>query len=609
MALSRSTRLIAAWMVVGASVSGLRTEAASPPKDCVRTTIGPVVVDVSSVRIRPRFLLDGKPFPGAQAGSAVITLWASDPSPLFDGPQLSLGLTHQPPKSVRVVPGVYDVYYSWESGSRIPRNTLTRILQRVSLQQDGELVVDVKMVRIAGSKLHNGEPFADDGSIARLSLQRADGPGVVPLGGLLPSPFAVRVIPGLYSLRYEWGAGRTIPRNRRATVLQGLPLEQDVAKLALDVPSVPQEFLFLHNGAPFQSSQIERGDMVLTGEGGDEVPLGSTHVPRLPIRIVPGQYDARFRHGAGAALPRNLDGFVERVRVNGSLRVIDVPSVQISGGIRVNGEVPPDTAIINARLNLVVSDSPDRVRLGQTRYGAFEMRVIPGRYDVEYEHVAGAQLPQNPRAILSRGWDVTRVPNRTIDIPAGRFHGSLLLNGEPFPDSAIASGDVYALPLARDASPLILTRTRYNAYDRILLPGDYQLAYAYVTGGGSGMPRNAFTTFGRQHRVARGENRESPVIDLFAGDLVVTYQHRGVSMPVGGPDNYKIHLQRDANHAPLRESIWGTSGDWWVLEGTFDLFYQYRGGPNLPKNAFMRFGCWELVRDQSPTTGGGGITQ
>ena len=258
---------------------------------------------------------------------------------------------------------------------------------------------------------------------------------MVPLGGLVPSPFVVRVIPGLYSLRYEWGAGRTIPRNRRATVLQALSLEQDVAKLALDVPSVPQDFLFLHNGAPFPSSEVERGDMVLTGDGGDEVPLGSTHVPRLPIRIVPGQYDARFRHGAGAGVPRNLDGFVERVRVNGSLRVIDVPSVEVSGAFRVNGAVPPATQIINARINLVVPDSPDRLELGQTQYGAFELRVIPRRYDVEYEHLAGAQLPQNPRAILSRGWDVARVPNRTIDIPAGRFHGSLLLNGEPFPAS------------------------------------------------------------------------------------------------------------------------------------------------------------------------------
>jgi len=77
-------------------------------------------------------------------------------------------------------------------------------------------------------------------------------------------------------------------------------------------------------------------------------------------------------------------------------------------------------------------------------------------------------------------------------------------------------------------------------------------------------------------------------------------------MPFGGPNHYQVHLQRDRNQVPLLDSIWGT-WDWRVMEGTFDLFYQYRGGPNLPKNAFMRFGCWELVRDQTPTTGGGGV--
>ncbi len=153
---------------------------------------------------------------------------------------------------------------------------------------------------------------------------------------------------------------------------------------------------------------------------------------------------------------------------------------------------------------------------------------------------------------------------------------------------------------------MILTRTRFNAYDRVLLPGDYQLAYAYVTGAaGTGMPRNTFTTFGRQHRVARGANRESPVIDLFAADLTVSYEHRGVPVPAGGPDIYQAHLQRDANYLQLHDSIYGAF-DWRVMEGTFDLFYQYRGGPNLPRNAFMRFGCWELVREQPPLTGGGG---
>ena len=607
MAGSVSTRLIAAWMVVAASVAGAQTDPAALPADCVRTTIGPVVIDVPSVRIRPSFRLDGKPFPGGRAGSAVITLWASDPSPLFDGPQLSLGQTDQPPNSVRVVPGVYDVYYSWQSGSLIPRNKLTRILRRVSLLEDGELVVDVKMVRIAGFKRHNGKPFADDGSSATLSLRLADGPGEVPLGGIVPSPFVVRVIPGSYSLRYEWGAGRAIPRNTHATVLQGLALEHDAPSLVLNVPSVQQEFEFQSNGAPFPGSAIESGNMVLTTEAGDEVPLGPTSQPPLPIRIVPGGYDARFRWVAGATIvPRNLDGFVERVLVNGSPRVIDVPSVEVSGSFLLNGATPPASDVENARINLVVPGSPDRVQLGQTRWGAFQSRVIPGGYDVEYEHLAGASaLPVNPRAILSRGWDVARSPNRTIDIPTGRFHGSLLLNGEPFPASDIERGDIHAVPLARDASPLILTRTSYSAYDHLLLPGRYQLAYALVAGG-STVPRNTFTTFARPQQVARGDNPENAVIDVFAGDLAVTYQHKGVPMPFGGPNHYQVHLQRDRNQVPLLDSIWGT-WDWRVMEGTFDLFYQYRGGPNLPKNAFMRFGCWELVRDQTPTTGGGGV--
>ena len=121
----------------------------------------------------------------------------------------------------------------------------------------------------------------------------------------------------------------------------------------------------------------------------------------------------------------------------------------------------------------------------------------------------GSALPRNPRAILTRGWDVTRVPNRTIDIPAGRFHGPLLFNGEPFPASDVERGDIYAVPLARDASPLILTRTNYGAYDSILLPGRYQLAYALVNGG-STVPRNTFTTFDVPHAGRTGRKPREP---------------------------------------------------------------------------------------------------
>jgi hypothetical protein len=596
-------RLGGVLVILAASGAAQPSPEPTPPSDCVRKTIGPVVMNVPSVRVRPRFLLNGRPFPQASAGSAVITLWASEPSPLFDGPQLSLGETHLPPKAVRVVPGVYDVYYSWQSGGRIPRNEQTRIMRRVSIHEDGELVVDVPMVRLRGFKRHNGKPFADDRSSAQLSLQRADGRGSVPLGGIRPSPFTVRVIPGHYTFRYQWQAGATIPHNRRATVGAQLALETDQPSLVLNVPSVAQDFTFLNNGAPFPSADIESGQMVLSGRG-DEVALGPTHEPPSTIRIIPGNYQARFRHVAGGSIvPRNADGLVDaRLSLNGSPRVIDVPSLEVSGQLLVAGAVPPNAAIENARLHAIVPGSQDRVVLGEMRYGAYQVRLIPGRYDVEYEHLAGGALvlPTNPRAILARDWDVSLDPGRTFDVPVGRYHGTLLLNGEPFPASDIELGHIYALPNARDRSPVFLGPTRYGAYDRLVLPGSYQPAFAHVAGA-TIVPRNTLTTYGAPERVRRGDTGEAAVLDLFAADLVLSYEHNGAPMPVGGPDVYQVRLHRGVNDLQLHDSVFGPF-NWKVMEGTFDLFYQYRGGPGLPKNAFMRFGCWELVRDQSPAS-------
>jgi hypothetical protein len=171
----------------------------------------------------------------------------------------------------------------------------------------------------------------------------------------------------------------------------------------------------------------------------------------------------------------------------------------------------------------------------------------------------------------------------------------LLLNGVPFGGSEYQTGDVHALPLSPGSSPVRLGSTHWEAYDRPVLPGSYQPAYAHVVGAG-GIPRNTFTTFGAPVRVDQGDGGEMPPLDLLAADLLVSYEHNGAAMPEGGPDVYKPHLQRGVNYLQLLDSSYGPN-PWTVMEGTFDLFYQYRGGPNLPKNAFMRFGCWEFVHD------------
>ena len=91
----------------GASVTGSRAEASVTAHglraDDHRPGCGERAVRADPADLPPR---TASPSPERGPGSAVITLWASEPSPLFDGPQLSLGQTDAPPKSVRVVPGV-----------------------------------------------------------------------------------------------------------------------------------------------------------------------------------------------------------------------------------------------------------------------------------------------------------------------------------------------------------------------------------------------------------------------------------------------------------------------------------------------------------------------
>ena len=310
--------------------------------------------------------------------------------------------------------------------------------------------------------------------------------------------------------------------------------------------------------------------------------------------MIPGFYDVHWRHVAGANVPGNTDArFARGLVANGGHRVIDVPSLEVSGNYLVNGQPPPQSDIENARLSLIKRNTGDSVELGQTRYGAYQKRVVPGVYDIVYEHLTGASImPSNPRATLARRWDVGDSPLRDIDIPVGRFKGSFLLNGASFSFSLIESGEMYAVPVTAEDDPIRLGSTIYGAFDRLLLPGSYRAAYAHVAG--NAVPRNTFTTFGPARGVRQGVETTA-VLDVVAAPLEVSYLHNGALMPVGGVQNARVHLMRGRDYLRLYDSMLGPV-PLMAMVGQFDLFYQYRGGPDLPQNAFMRFGCWSLTR-------------
>jgi hypothetical protein len=563
---------------------------------CRSIQLGEVVINVPSVEIRPIFRLNGHPFPGAEAGVAVFSLWASRKSDLFDGQQLSLGQTDEPTETFRVIPGVYDVYYSWVSGTRIPRNALTRVLKGVVLDRNRDLTIDVPVISIAGLKLHNGAPFNYEGA-AELSLRALDWPGVVPLGDAQSAEFVLSIIPGTYAFEYHWQQGANFPNNRHAQVSE-LHLLRNVQNLLLNVPSLAQTFEFLYNGNAFPATIFDRGNIVLRRGVREEVLVGPSDESPSTIRLIPGTYDVHWRHLAGATVPQNADGiFLHNFDASGpSPLVVDVPSIVISGNFLVNGQPTPASPFENARLGLETPDTGDHVNLGETQYGAYDARVLPGVYDIVYEHLAGgAILPWNPRATLAAGWHVESNPTRDIDIPVGTNHGSLLLNGEAFPVSEFERGDIYVVSLKGDQTPIRLGSTdQFIDFATRLLPGRYQMAYAHVAGAAI-VPRNTFTTFGPTFVVRRGAD-SSAVFNVEAAPLTVSYRHNGVPLPEGGPENVNVLLHRNLNTMMLPNSADDFPNHFIAMEGRFDLFYHYIAGSGLPKNIFMPFACWDLVR-------------
>jgi hypothetical protein len=559
---------------------------------CTPQTIGPAILDIRSVAIEPRFLLNGRPFPGAEAGLAVFTLWASDPIEHFDGPQLILGESNLPAHTVRVVPGVYDVYYSWIAGAGVPRNEWTRLMHRVTLDADRALVVNVPMIHIGGLKQHNGHEFGYEG-VATLSLRGLDWPGTVPLGAVQPAEFEQAIIPGRYALEYNWQQGVNFPNNQHA-VVRRLDLSASADDLTLNVRSVIQPFQFLHNGAPFPNTLFEYGDLVLRRGEREEVPIGPSHEPGPVVRVIPGSYDVHWRHVAGANVPANSDARIQRrLRVDGELRVIDVPSLEVSGTFLVNGVPTPNSEFENARIILSGASAGDGLVLGQTRYGGYLKRVVPGAYDIVYEHVAGAStMPTNPRATLARGWRVEESPERTIDIPVGVYRGSFLLNGSEFGGGEFRRGQIFAVPRAPDGVPASLGFTNYGGFEHRLLPGRYRAAYTHTAG--SDLPENVMTLFGPARRVIAGAEVTGD-LDVPAGILEFSYFHNGAPMPSGGAQNARVHLVWGAAHLQLHDSHWGPR-EIMAMEGRFNLYYEYRGGPDLPVNAFMPIGCWILER-------------
>lgn len=327
------------------------------------------------------------------------------------GDSIMAGSTANGSYQVRVLTGTYDIVYQAHSpGAFAPVNSGAVLIEDFVVGEGSQQFdLDIEVVELEtrvtlqgavppASALENGrillqDPLSGDEALLGLSSEN---------DGVL----ATRVIPGDYEVVWALeNGGSMVPSNLRA-VLQSVRVEAGV-ELDVDVPVTQVAGAFLLDGVPAPASFLETADIRLAGaQSPDSVFLGASMEGDYQRLIVPGHYRVDYRLvNGGSQVPRNEHSIFgemcipETVSPSAVSRDIHIRSSAIAGGFFMNGTAPPDTAYETGRVLLIDPVTGRETLVGETHTASFNIRVLPGHYEVYYALEAGGGfVPRNSRA-------------------------------------------------------------------------------------------------------------------------------------------------------------------------------------------------------------------
>jgi hypothetical protein len=247
----------------------------------------------------------------------------------------------------------------------------------------------------------NGGPFPQTFSnFAELSVVDEDGHETT-ISSTADPTLVINLVDGTYDVLYRWRNGfNSLPRNALARVASDRVID-GATTLAFDVPMVELEFEPRIDGAPFPASPTERAALYLQGtEPGDRFLLGRTDAgPTLRALVVAGWYEVIYDWEiGGATVPLNRnERVVERFHTSDlSFVPVDVSATTIAPSATLNGEPFPTDGVDAARLLLRSPSGGEAFLLETTEAGAApRRRYIDGAYGVEYQWLAGIEIPRN----------------------------------------------------------------------------------------------------------------------------------------------------------------------------------------------------------------------
>ncbi len=331
------------------------------------------------------------------------------------------------------------------------------------------------------------------------------------------------------------------------------------------------------------------GTMQLSWDGGATLEAADeVSGPWLPIRSALSPYIVPFAGAKKFFRLANAEGSdaCGEVVLNPSHWHINVPSARIQGEFLLDGQPFPSSFLQGANFFLRHAATGDEVYLGLSNNQSYDRRVVPGHYDVIYEHKIGDEVPLNTEAILVAGLDISGDMVFDIDVPSVGVGGDFLLNGVPFPVSNLETGRIQARDRQNGALS-ILGETSDQTYVARLIPGAYDLMYSRIAGTAI-VPANRLTAFRRDVAITN-----NGALDLDVPAITVNGQFliNGSTAPALALETGRISLlDADTGMKVLLGETRSQNYQVILIPNNYDLHYERVAGSVLvPANSSARF--------------------
>ncbi|MEL6179723.1 MAG: hypothetical protein AAFS10_12260 [Myxococcota bacterium] len=452
--------------------------------------------------------------------------------------------------------------------------------------------IEVPRILLTGAfSVNNAVPLTDPAHSGRVEL-RHETLGTVDLGSVHTGGYTRYIIPGTYDVVYRHMEGDILPQNAETVLFEEVDLTAD-GTFDIAIESVLVWGDITLDGATPPSSLYEQGRLHFRDRAtGATFPVGNSRDGQYFAMVIPGSYDILYSHTMGSMLPLGHASVLsEEITIAGATQLhVDIPTVERTGDLLLDGAAPPSSQYENGQLSLRNTQTGDVFELGQTRDQTYSVRVVPGVYDVIYTLMLGSSImPANTFAVVAEGLDFTQNGDHDINITTVRVVGDLTLDGGAFPASIYNRARFWLQGSQEEGDLFAIGTTAEPDYAIRLVPGSYNLIYEAMLASGS-IPENRWSVVSSGHKLSKpkGIHVRPQIafnIDITTGWLGVEVTIWGETPPASQYENGLL-LADDAFGDPVDLGYTRDGGgDALLLAAPYDVRYSLMlGSTQVPTN-------------------------